>query len=180
MSVPAVRSTKNRQIEELDNGAHRDRPFNAPANETANARVELIGPLRHANLAIDLAAVALTAGGVDSDAPTTVMAHSSGKILGFSYKLSGSRHRRAARPPRSSRPSSPPRARTRSSRATSWRSPAAACAAPVGVFDSAEVTFAKGDAVGMVVTTSHTFAATTDDLDCYLIVRWDASPGVPA
>ena len=179
MSVPAVRSTKNRQIEELDNGAHRDRPFNAPANETANARVELIGPLRHANLAIDLSAVALTAGGVDADAPTTVMAHSSGKILGFSYKFSGSRlgGRRDRGPAAGGRR---PGGRDPVVQGDVKAIASGASAAPVGVFDRAEVTFAKGDAVGMVVTTSHTFAATTDDLDCYLIVRWDASPGVPA
>ena len=179
MSVPAVRSTKNRQIEELDNGAHRDRPFNAPANETANARVELIGPLRHANLAIDLSAVALTAGGVDSDAPTTVMAHSSGNILGFSYKLSGTVTAGGATAAQLQAVVAPAGA-SPVVKGDVLAIPSGGASAPVGVFDSAEVAFKKGDAIGMVVTTSHTFAATTDDLDCYLIVRWDPSPGVPA
>jgi hypothetical protein len=174
------RSTKNRQIEEMATGGHRDLPFNAPANETANARVDMLGPFRHANCAIDLSAVATTMGGVDADAPVSILAHSSGKIIGIAYKFSANITAGGTSA-----------ATVQASIAPSGKTPAAAGDAvlvasggsdpQLAVADeSVEVAFKKGDGLGVNLSTSHTFAPTTDDFDAYLIVRWDASPAVPA
>lgn len=184
MSVPPVRSTKNRQIEEKDNGSHFDRAFNAPAHETANARVQIIGPFRKANLTVSMAAVAMTLGGVDTDAPVSLLAHSAGKILGIQYGVNALVTAGGA----SSivvQPTIAPLG-VDANVAVAGTSTAIASAATGNpqraVVDLAEVNFNKGDALGMqIVSTSGTLApATTDDFACWLIVRWAASPGVPA
>src|SRR5215831_10432041 len=84
----ATRSTKNVTVEENDKGVHKEYAQNAPAQETVNARVDLVGPFRKANLTAGLSATALTAGGVDADAPISVLAHSNGQIIGVEYKFS--------------------------------------------------------------------------------------------
>jgi hypothetical protein len=167
-------------VEQLDSGAHRETANNAPAQETVNARVDMLGPFRHANEAIDLSAVACTAGGVDSDAPVSILAHSAGQIVGIAYKFSANITAGGATA-----------ATVQASIAPGGKTPAAAGDAvavasggsdpQLGVVDqSTPVAFAKGDGLGINLSTSHTFAPTTDDFDAYLIVRWAASPGAPA
>jgi len=184
MAIAPVRSTKNRQIEELDSGAHRDQPFNAPANESANARVAAIGPFRKANLTVSMSAVAMTLGGVDADAPVSLLAHSSGKILGIQYGVNALLTAGGA----STivvQPTIAPKGvdANVAVAATSTAIASAASGNPQrAVVDLAETAFNKGDALGMqIVSTSGTMApATTDDFAAWLLVRYDASPGVPA
>lgn len=177
------RSTKNRQVEELDNGSHRDQPFSAPANETANARVQTIGPFRHANTAIDLSAVAMTLGGVDADAPTQYLAHSSGKILALIYSFNALVSAGGATAA-SFQPTVAPAAVAANSAVAGNAVNVASAASgnpQNGVFDQTkDIPFAKGDSLGVAMSSSHTFAPTTDDAAVFLVVRFDPSPGVPA
>lgn len=178
----ASRNTSNRQIEQLDTGAHRELVGNVgPAVETANARVDLLGPFRRANLAINLSAVQLTLGGVDADAPTSLQAHSSGKILSVSYKMSANITAGGATAAQLQASIAPAATQTVAAKGDVVAVASGGTLAQAALVDqAAEVPFAKGDLLGVQLSTSGTFAPITADLDVYLVVRWDASPSVPA
>lgn len=176
-----ARNTSNRQVEQLDPGSHRDVPNNGPAVETANARVDMLGPFRRANLAINVSAQQLTLGGVDADAPTSMQAHSSGKILAVNYKFAANITAGGATAAQIQASIAPAATQTAAAAGDVVAVASGGTLAQAAVVDeSAEVAFKKGDLLGVQLSTSGTFAPTTDDLDVYLVVRWDASPGVPA
>jgi hypothetical protein len=177
----ASRNTSNRMVEQLDPGSHRDLPNNSPAVESANARVDILGPFRRANLAINLSAVQLTLGGVDADAPTSLQAHSSGKILAVSYKFSANITAGGATAAQIQASVAPAATQTAAAAGDVTAVASGGTLAQAAVSDeSSEVSFNKGDLLGVQLSTSGTFAPTTADLDVYLVVRWAASPGVPA
>lgn len=174
------RSTKNVQVSELQNGTHREIPFNEAAQETYNARVNQLGPFRKANLAIDLSAVALTRGGVDADAPTSVLAHSDGVVVAIAYKFGANISAGGATAAQLQATLAPGNANT-AAKGDLIAVASGGSAAQAAVVDLATpVAFKKGDALGVVISTSHTFAPTTDDVDVDLIVRYAASSGSPA
>lgn len=182
-----ARNTSNRLIEQLDPGTHRDTPNNGPAQESANARVDTIGPFRKANLAVSLSSVALTLGGVDADAPTSYQAHSSGKILGVTYKFSANITAGGATAAQFQPTVAPAATQTAAAQGDVVAVASGGSLAQAAVVDStisavgAEIPYKKGDLLGVQISTSGTLApANTNDADVYLIVRWDASPGVPA
>lgn len=179
-----ARKTGNETIQQNDKGFHRGARDGAPAQETANARVVVIGPFRKANLAAGLSAVAMTLGGVDADAPTSIQAHSAGKILGIQYGVNalitaGGASAIVVQPTVAP-------AGVDANVAVQGNSVAIASAASGnpqrGIPDQTnEIKFSKGDALGMqIVSTNGSFAPTTDDFACFLIVRYHPSPIDPA
>lgn len=178
-----ARSTANRLIEQLDTGAHRESSSNVgPAVESANARVDILGPFRRANLAINISAQPLTLGGVDADAPTTVQAHSSGKILAVNYKLGVNITAGGATAVQLQPTVAPAATQTLALAGDVVAIASGGTLAQAAVVDeSAEVAFNKGDLLGVQINSSGTLApAGSNDIDVYLVVRWNASPGVPA
>lgn len=179
----ASRNTSNRLVEQLDSGAHRETVGNVgPAVESANARVDLVGPFRTANIAINQSSVPMTAVGVGTDAQVGIVAHSSGKIIGMTWKFTAAVAAGGATAAQLQANIAPAATLTPAVIGDVF-SVASGAGVPstAGLFDeSAEVAFAKGDSLGVNLSTSGTFAPTTTDLDVYLIVRWNASPGVPA
>lgn len=177
-----ARNTSNRLVEQLDSGAHRDTPNNGPAQESANARVDMLGPFRRANLAINLSAVQLTLGGVDADAPTSLQAHSSGKIIGLSYKFSANITAGGATAAQVQASIAPAATQTAAAAGdVAAVASGGSLAQAQNVDQTNEVSFNKGDLLGVQLSTSGTFApAGSNDIDAYLIVRWNASPAVPA
>lgn len=175
----ATRSNKNVTVEENDKGVHREYAQNAPAQETVNARVDILGPFRRPNLAAGLSATALTLGGIDADAPISVLAHSAGQIIGVEYKFSanisaGGASAAIVQPTVAPAGLSPVAQGAATNVASGGTNP------QLGVVDLAPVSFAKGDGLGVTVATNGAFAPVTADLDVYLIVRYAASPSVPA
>lgn len=179
-----ARKTKNETIMELDKGGHRGTRNGAPAQETANARVQLIGPFRKANLTVSMAAVAMTLGGVDADAPVSVQAHSAGKILGIQYQVNalitaGGASSIVVQP--TVAPAGVDSAVAVAGNSVAIASKASGAPQRDIPDQTTEISFAKGDALGMqIVSTSGTLApATTDDFACWLIVRFAPSPLAP-
>jgi hypothetical protein len=163
------RVTTNRKIEDLGNGNKRAEAFNAPAFESEAARQDLSPLMRHVNLAIDLTAVALTAGGVDSDAPAYFIAARAGFIDSFTYDISAAISAGGA--------SAFALQCTVNGTATGniLTVPSGGGSAVSGVQDqTTPVAFAEGDKLSLVVTTSHTFAPTTADLAAALFIRYAA------
>lgn len=176
-----ARSTKNRQITPKDNGTHSDFPFEAPVDESANARVQQLGPFRRANLTAGLSATALTVGGVDADAPTLMLAQSPGVLIGLIYQFNANVTAGGAAAA-ILQPTIAPLGVTPAAAGDVVNVASGGAAAQVGVVDTlksgigAEIPFNKGDGLGITVATNGAFAPTTDDLSVYLIVRWAPAP----
>jgi hypothetical protein len=179
-----ARKIGNETVMELGGGhGHRGTRNGAPAQETANARVQVIGPFRHANTAIDLSASAMTLGGVDADAPTQMLAHSAGKVLGLIYQFNALVSAGGAAAAVIQPTVAPAGVVASAAVAGNVVNVASAASGNPqnGVPDQTnEISFSKGDGLGVVLSTSHTFAPTTDDLAVFLVVRWAPSPGSPA
>lgn len=178
-----ARSNQNRRV--TDKGTARADEFGnvGPAVESANARVDLLGPFRRANMVINMSAVQLTAGGVDADAPTSIQAHSPGKILGISYKFSANISAGGATAAQLQASVAPAATQTAAAQGDAVAVASGGTLAQAAVVDSTlsaqptEIAFNKGDLLGIQLSTSGTLApATTDDCDAYLIVRWAPSP----
>lgn len=172
-----ARTTFNRRVTTLDSGKQISDPTNAPAVESENARYDQLGPFRRANVAASLAAVQLTAGGVDADAPVGILAGRAGEIVGVAYGFSAAVSAGGAT-------AAQPQASVNAVAKGNLFSVASG-GAQSGVLDETAgdvssgpskgaITFAEGDRLGCQLTTSGTFAPTTADLDVYLLVRWAA------
>lgn len=159
----SLRTLANRLIEPLDNGMFRVSTQNAPAVESENARFDQVGPLRKANVGASLTASALTAGGVDADAPTGVVAGRAGRVNGIGFLWSAAVSAGAV----SAQVSVNGTAKGKVfdlSKATS------------GVLDeTTTVPFLEGDRLGVLLTTDGSFAPTTTDLSVSVLIRWDAT-----
>ncbi len=172
-----ARQTFNRRVTTLDSGKQVTDPTNAPAVESENARFDQIGPLRKANLAINLAAVALTAGGVDADAPVNIVAGRAGEIVGIAYGFSAAIAAGGA-------PAAPLPATVNGPAKGDLFSIASGGAQAAVLNETAgdvtsgpskgAITFQEGDLLSVAITTNGTFAPTTDDVQAYLLVRWAA------
>lgn len=175
-----ARNTSNRLIEQLDTGAHRETVGNVgPAVESANARVDYVGPFFQTNMAANQSSVALT---TTPNAQLGIPAHSSGKILGIAFRINAPVSAGGATAVQLQASVAPAATLTAAAQGDALAIASGGSLAPTGVLDevTAEVPFAKGDMLGINVSTSGTFAPTTADMDCWLVVRWNPSPGVPA
>lgn len=164
----ALRALMNRLIEYLDNGKFRVSTTNAPAVESENARFDQQGPFRRVNVAASLTASALTRGGVDSDAPTSVVEGRAGRVHGIAYNLSAAVTAGAL---------------TAKVTVNGTETGAAMnlAAAQRGVLDlAASVPFAEGDRLGLSLTSNGSLAPTTAELDADLLIRWDATGDIVA
>jgi hypothetical protein len=176
-----ARNTSNRLIEQLDPGSHRDVPNNAPAVETANARVDIIGPFRQVQVAANQSAVALSTGISGTDGQPGIIAHSAGKILGMTYSFNAAVTAGGATAAQLQATVAPAATLTAAAQGDVVAVASQASPRQAATIDqSADILFNKGDAIGVNLSTSGTFAPTTVDVDVFLIVRWAASPGVPA
>lgn len=175
-----ARSTRNRQVTENDKGYHKSQSIGAPAQETANARVHMIGPFRKANLTTGMSAVAMTVGGVDSDAATSQLAHSAGEILGMAYQFNANITAGGASAVVVQPTVAPLGVDANVAVAgNSVAIPSGGSTPPKGVVDqtSPVAKFNKGDALGVqIVSTNGSLAPTTDDFNVWLLVRWAPSP----
>lgn len=177
-----ARSNSNRLVEDLGTARRDTTGSVGPGVESANARVDMLGPFRRANLAINLSAVQLTAGGVDADAPTGVLAHSPGKIIGIAYKMSANVTAGGATAAQVQASVAPAATLTAAAQGDAAAIASGGSLAQTGVIDMttsalpSEIAFSKGDVLGLQLSTSGTFAPTTADFDAYLIVRWAPSP----
>lgn len=179
-----ARSTTTRRIEQLDSGSKKvESASGQPAVETENARFEVLGPFRHANLAIDLSAVAMTLGGVDSDAPQGIVAPRAGAIVGITYASDAAISAGGASAMTLQASVSPggvagTPANQGSAFVVASGGAQSASLDMVGgsikkpTFDAGFVPFNEGDWLQVLLSTSHTFAPTTADVDVYLAVRW--------
>lgn len=175
------RSTSNRQIEQLDPGFHRDLANNGPAVETANARVQLVGPFRQVQVAASQTGVVLSTGVSGADGQPGIMAHSAGKIIGLQYSFNAAVTAGGATAAQLQATIAPAATLTAAVAGDVVAVASQASPRQAQVVDqSSEVAFNKGDVLGANLTTSGTFAPTTVDVDVFLLVRWAASPGVPA
>jgi hypothetical protein len=181
------RQTFNRRVTTLDgngigqNGPqHKTEATNASAEETENARFEQLGPFRNGALAIDLAAVAMTAGGVDAKAPAAMIAGRKGVICGIAWFSTAPITAGGAS------------ALTLQPAVGPGGAALAAQGTPVVVasgglqqavvdqiggsvtkgLDKGYIPFNEGDNLGVLLSTSHTFAPVTGDIVVYLLIRW--------
>lgn len=170
-----ARSVANRLIEDLGN-ARRDTagPAAGPATESANARVELVGPFSQANVAASQSGVAMVAG---SNTQTGIVAHSPGKIIGITYNFNAAITAGGATAAQFQATVAPAATLTAAAQGDALAVASQASPRQAGTLDeSAEVPFAKGDVLGINLSTSGTLAPTTVELDAYLVVRWAPSP----
>lgn len=173
-----ARSVQNRLIEDLGN-ARRDTPGNAagPAVESANARVQLVGPFKQVQVAASQSGVALSSILSGADGQPGVVAHSPGKILGLTYSLNAAITAGGATAAQLQATVAPAATLTAAVAGDVVAITSQASPRQVGAVDqTTEVPFAKGDVLGVNLSTSGTFAPTTVDVDVYLIVRWAPSP----
>lgn len=184
-----ARNTRNETITENDRGGHTATSTGAPANETANARVHTIGPFRKANPTAGLSATAMTLGAVDSDAPTQMLMHSAGRIIGMIAQsnaniTAGGASAVILQPQVAPAGLSPANQGTAVNLASGGTNPQMSVTdQPVTASSSGPVNgvpFAKGDGLGCTIATNGAFAPTTADISVWLIVKYLPSPGVPA
>lgn len=180
-----ARQTQTRMVQTKDNGGHKTDPTNAPAIETENARLEMLGPFRHANCAINLAAVQMGFGGatgVETDVPTGLVAPRAGVIVGVSYAFDAAVSAGGATAAQV-QASVAPGGVAGTVTAQGNKFPIASGGAQSAVLDESTgaiakgidkgmIAFAEGDYLGVQLSTSGTFAPTTADLDVFLLVRW--------
>lgn len=178
----ATRQTQNRRVTTTDNGGHKTEAGNVVAEETENARFEQLGPFRKANLAIDLAAVAMSVGGVDADAAGSMIASRAGAIAGIAYAFDApvsAGGASAATIQAAVAPGGQPTALAAQGNAflvASGGAQSAVLDESTGSIakglEKGMIPFKEGDLLGVLLSSSHTFAPTTADLDVYLLVRW--------
>lgn len=73
-------------VEVLNGVQERETSFDAPAIETVNARMEMLGIFRDDSIGANQAATAMTVQAIDATAPTHVMAAVGGTIIGLSVE----------------------------------------------------------------------------------------------
>lgn len=168
------RSTSNRQVDALDNGAKRDFTSNAPAQESANARVDLLGPFKQVQVAASQSAAPLSSNLSGADGQPGILAHSPGKILGITYSFNAAVTAGGATAAQLQATVAPAATLTPAVQGDVVAVASQASPRQALVVDQAnELSFSKGDSLGVNLSTSGTFAPTTVDLDVYLIVRWN-------
>lgn len=172
-----ARSVQNRLVEDLGSARRDTAGNNGPGVESANARVQLVGPFKQVQVAASQTTVALSSILSGADGQPGVIAHSPGKILGLTYSFNAAVTAGGATAAQLQATVAP--AATLTAAAVGDVAAVASQASPrqAGAVDqSAEVSFSKGDSLGVQLSTSGTFAPTTVDVDVYLIVRWAPSP----
>lgn len=184
-----ARNTQNVLVTQNDRGGHRQAPGNAPAVETANARVHTIGPFRKANPTAGLAATAMTLGGVDTDAPTQQLMHSSGRVLAV-IAQSNANITAGGASAVILQPQVAPSGLNAANQGTAVNLASGGSNPQMGVTDQPNTTvngvsqpgfaFAKGDGLLCTIATNGAFAPTTADISVWLVVQYDPSSGVPA
>lgn len=183
----ATRQTTIRRITTLDGGSKKvESAAGQPAVETENARLDKIGPFRHANCAIDLAAVQMGFGGIsgaEADTPLGVVAPRAGAIVGITYAFDAAISAGGATAAQIQATVAPGgvagavAAKGDLFPVASGGAQSAVLDETKGsvtkpVFDKGFIPFSEGDYLGAQLTTSHTFAPTTADLDVFLLVRY--------
>jgi hypothetical protein len=179
-----ARQTNNRLVQNLDGGGKKTFATTAAAFETENARFDMIGPFRHANCAIDLAGVQMTLGGVDADAPAGIVAPRAGAIVGISYAFDAAITAGGATAAQLQASIAPGGvAGAVAVQGDKFAVASGASGLQSAVLDETKgsiskglekgaIPFNEGDFLGIQVSTSHTFAPVTDDVDAYLLVRY--------
>lgn len=172
----AIRSNSNRRAQQQDNGTHFEEPFNAQAVETANARSELVGPMRQSNVTASQVAVALSTGIAGTDGQPGIVAHSPGFIVAISYSFNAAVTAGGASAAQVQATVAPAATLTPAAKGDlfSIASQASPRQAAV-VAETTEIPFNKGDVLGVNLTTAAGFLPVTVDLDTFLLVRWAAS-----
>jgi hypothetical protein len=146
--------------EQLDNGKFREVPTNEPAPECENARLDQLGPWRQANVAAGQAAVALKLVGIDSDADTPIVAARAGTIVGIAWDFTAA-------------PTAGAASLQATNAGTAGGDVVSVVGAQTGVVDlAAPQAFARGDKLGLKVTTNGGFLPITTDLMAWLVVKW--------
>ena len=149
-------------IENLGNGNFRETEFDAPVNETDNARTEQVGPFRQDTAAASQSNVALTLAAVDANAPTGWRAGRAGNIVGIVWDLS-------AAPTAGTGTLTPVVAGTVQTAAA-----VSIAGAQNGETDlpGGPVAFAAGVAVGLDINTNSAWSPATSHLRAWLLVKW--------
>lgn len=154
-------STTNRLVTNNDNGTKRETLTNGPASETEWARNQQLGPLRKANVGANASAVALTLGGVDTDAGSAIVAPQDGQIVALQWAWTAAPTHTAA---------------------TFQATLGGTAGGDVVTIDQAQtgavvmktpIAFVAGNSLGAKVTTDANFLPVTDDLSVWLTVRWN-------
>lgn len=178
-----ARQTFNRRVTTLDSGKQTTEATNSPAVESEAARFQQLGGLRRANVAASLAAVQLTPDGVDSDAPTGIVAGRAGEIVGIAYRVNAAISAGGASAAQLQASVAPAATGTPAAKGNLFN--VASGGAQNASFDETQgdvtqgpskgaISFNEGDILGVQLTTSGTFAPTTADLDAWLLIRWTA------
>ena len=157
----ATRQTFNRRVETRGPAGFAEFTTDAPAFETEAARQDMVGPLRKANVAIPSSAVALSIGGVDTDAGTGITAMMDGQVIGLSWAWTAAPTHTAG---------------------TVQATLGGTASGDVVTIDGAvsgvkrfatPVAFVEGNLLGAKVTTDANFLPANDDLSVWLLVRWN-------
>lgn len=172
----ASRNSSNRRAQTQDNGTHFEEPFNAQAVETANARIDLVGPLRQSNVTASQVGVALNTGIAGADGQPGVVAHSPGSIVAITYSFNAAVTAGGATAAQVQATVAPAATLTPAVKGdvVSIASQASPRQASV-VAETTEIPFNKGDVLGANLTTSAGFLPVTVDLDVFLLIRWAPS-----
>lgn len=172
----ASRNSSNRRAQTQDNGTHLEEPFNAMAVETANARVELVGPMRQSNVTAGQSAVALSTGIAGADGQPGIVAHSPGTIVAMSYSFNAAVTAGGASAAQIQATVAPAATLTAAAKGDLVSIASQASPRQAGVVaETTEIPFNKGDVLGVNLTTNAGFLPVTADLDVFLVVRWGAS-----
>lgn len=146
----------------------REQAFNAPAIETANARLEQVGPFRQDNPAASQANTALTLGATDASAPTSFIAGRAGTIVGLVARSNADLTAGTA----TFRPSKGGTVQGAGA-ATDSAILSDLVQSKVTEFPEASfISFAAGDLIGVMLATNSAYLPVTADHAAYLLIRW--------
>lgn len=150
-------------VETLDNGAKRVTTSNAPFVESENARIRTVGVFRQDNVAAGQSGVALPYQSVDANSQTFAIAPRAGVIVGMSWSLNAAITAGVATL----------RATVGGTAKGDAESIVSAATTSAVVDQSVEVPFAKGDKLGVAITTDGSASPVTSELGVELIVRYE-------
>lgn len=134
----------------------------APYWESENARAEQVGPWRQDNVADSQSGVAITLGATDASAPTEMVAMRSGKIIAIAARSNADLVAGAV-----------------SFQATVGGTASGTAAALGDTIQqvvqelATPTTFAKGDRLGVKITTDGNVDPNTIDVSVWLLIKWD-------
>jgi hypothetical protein len=155
-------------VETLDNNLPRETPFNEPAVETVNARLEQVGVFRDDSVGANQSAAAMALQATDANAPTAYVAGRAGTIVGVVARMvSTTTHGAIA-------------SGTATAQATIGGVAAGTAVVMTATADTQEtafktpVAFKKGDLLGITLA-SASLSPTTSLGVAWLLIRWTAA-----